>query len=196
MKCITSIICLREAIQGIFYMHVLTEFFIVVLRGTLITTFAVAAISKIQNMKVFAEAVGSFRILPPRLQAGFAYAFVTVELSTVLLLTLNIVIFGSILALCTLCVFTTALSINLIRRRYISCNCFGPEESVISMYDVARNVSLICCAVAALYFASIQQTSSVTLNGLELLLGVLIGLVTAIALINLKAFAFPLMERK
>lgn len=119
-------------------------------RITLGLVFSISAISKIFKMQPFVKAVVNFEILPNRLARFAAYLFVIGEFLTAILLGMGCLTIGFSLVSLLLLVFSSALVVALWRKMRISCNCFGPTQTIISVYDLWRNGGFVICAIVGL----------------------------------------------
>lgn len=136
----------------------------VTFRFALGTIFLISGIAKLPNLHRFEEAVTRYRVLP----AVFTRAVVLVippaeAVAGILLLTgleLRATAVGVALLLV---VFSTAILVNLLRGRRVSCGCFGTlSQREISWLAVLRNIALIVVASQVAY----HQPSVLTLSGL------------------------------
>jgi uncharacterized membrane protein YphA (DoxX/SURF4 family) len=140
----------------------LTVWIVLFCRISLGLVFSISAISKAFKIQPFEKAVESFEILPRRFTRPAAFLFVAGEFMTAIMLAIgnSVLPMGFILAALLLLVFSTALAIALWRKMRISCNCFGPTQSIISIYDLWRNGGFVICAfmgLGAITISSGQQ---------------------------------------
>ncbi len=111
--------------------------------------FAVSFGGKVLDIPAFTQAIGRFHILPERTNQLAALLFLSGELTVIVLMILGgrLLEPGFGLAIFLLLTFCMALVSALVKRVSISCNCFGPNEKPVSLYDVWRNVGFILCAL-------------------------------------------------
>jgi hypothetical protein len=127
-------------------------------RLVLLLTFALSLTGKIGNVRPFASAIASFRIVPRPWARGAAWLFLAAELAVIAFLIAGgrFLWWGTAAAAALLLAFTTALLLALVRRLKVPCHCFGNSQAPLSVADVARNVLLVLCAfggLAALHVA-------------------------------------------
>lgn len=165
----------------------MTDFLYDYVALTTMLLFAVSAVSKATAFRSFKAAIRSFSLVRPAAATPLAFGVLASELLVVLLLMAGGVaaVIGFVLAICSLLVYTTAISLVLIRRQAVICNCFGPSDRAVSPWDVARNALLIGLCVLGLPLGqSLQWQLSMTLD--YLLLGGGLAAVSAILIINLR----------
>ncbi len=112
--------------------------------------FAISFGGKVLDIPTFTQAIGRFHILPERINRLAALLFLSGELTVIVLMILGGRLLGPGfgLAIFLLLIFCMALVSALIKRVKVSCNCFGPSEKPVSLYDVWRNVGFILCALS------------------------------------------------
>ncbi len=110
----------------------------------------VAGASKLFQVKEFERAVASYQLLPKAFSRPVAIWLPRVELCAGLMLAFGVALVPvAYLTASLLAVFSAAVSINLIRGKEMSCNCFGastPEK--MTWLTVVRNLLLICMALS------------------------------------------------
>jgi hypothetical protein len=118
-------------------------------RLTMTLVFLLSFVGKIRSWSTFKSVIVNFRLLPSVLAPAAATVFISSELAVVILLSLggNLLIWGFILSALLLLAFTIALASVLIRKIRTSCNCFGPDNKLVSPFDLGRNAGFIICAV-------------------------------------------------
>lgn len=127
-----------------------------ILRASLATLFAAAAMHKIRDPQSFIRTFAEYDILPRRFSASGAIALVAAELSiaTGLLIAPRGIPVG-FAAVSLLLIYSLAIIVNLIRGRLeIDCGCLGPashgpaSRQPLSAWLVVRNGVLILGAAA------------------------------------------------
>ena len=144
------------------------------LRVSLAGLFTVSTFHKLRDPRGFLKTLSDYDLLPPFLVLPGAVAVVTGEiLVTTALISAYDGFTTGLAALAILAIYTTALSINLLRgRREIDCGCLGPgRRQSISPWMVPRNVVL--AAGAALLCLPIRDRPLVFVDGITLFGGVL-----------------------
>jgi len=165
----------------------LTDFLYDYVALTTMMLFAVSALSKATAFRSFKAAIRSFSLVRPAAVTPLAVAVLSSEVLVVLLLMAGgaAAVGGFILAICSLLVYTAAISTVLIRRQAVICNCFGPSDRAVSPWDVSRNVLLIGLCVTGLPLGdALQWQLSMTLE--YLLLGGGLAAVSTVLIINLR----------
>lgn len=117
-------------------------------RATVSLAFFSALLGKLRDVSAFERTIASFGLVPTRLTRTVARSFLISECLAALftLLGASFLWIGLLMSLSLLVIFSTALLVALRRHLHVSCNCFGPSDSAVSVYDLWRNVSLsICC---------------------------------------------------
>lgn len=123
-----------------------------ILRAGLAGLFVVAAVHKLRDATAFVATLRDYRILPPALVPAAAAGVVCVEVGIALaLLAPGLGSVGALEAAGLLLGYTAAIATNLARgRRDIDCGCLGPaQRQPLSGWLVARNLALVCAALAA-----------------------------------------------
>jgi len=110
----------------------------------------VAGAAKLFQVEEFRRAVASYQLLPQVFSRPVATWLPRVELGAGLMLAFGLVLVPvAYLSALLLAVFGAAVSINLIRGKEMSCNCFGastPEK--MTWLTVVRNLVLTCMALS------------------------------------------------
>lgn len=124
-------------------------------RLTLAVVLVAASVGKARAIDRFAETLEVLVSLPfssRRWRRGAAVSIAAAELLVALALLAGgaAARYGMAAALALLLGFTAVLLVALVRRRSVSCNCFGAGEHPISRWDVVRNLLLIAAAVTQL----------------------------------------------
>ena len=113
--------------------------------------FAAAAVGKIQGWSAWPGVVQNFHVLPRALIVPVAWALPPLEAAVALglLFAASRPLAGSAAAL-LLCLFSTALAINLVRgRTSIDCGCFRSDlRQSLSPALLLRNAALLAAALA------------------------------------------------
>jgi hypothetical protein len=117
-------------------------------------TLLLAGISKLRNPAAFAAGVMEYKILPAPLAYWYGHLlpFVEVGIGTLLIAGKWINQLAFISALLFLS-FAIAVSVNMLRKRQLSCYCFGSESSSIGWHTIAR-ILLLFSLSAFLAFAA------------------------------------------
>lgn len=125
--------------------------------------FALSISGKVRDVAAFRDAISDFRLLPPTWSTAAAWAFLTGELTVVLLMVIGGagLAVGFLLAAGLLTVFSAALIMVLLRNMRVTCNCFGRTQRRISPYDVGRNSLItVCSVVGVLALVRVSQSTS------------------------------------
>ena len=118
------------------------------LRVALGGVFVFAALSKLPDLRSFAEAVANYQLLPAKLVPAAALAFCGVELACGVALVVGLYTrAAATLAGAMLVVFIAALSQALVRGIDLRCGCFGGAE-LATWGTVLRDVVLLGLAIA------------------------------------------------
>lgn len=115
--------------------------------------FLTSGIAKALDLTRFTASVAEYKLIPSNMSAPIAYALVSLELTTgVLLLVGLFTTIATLIAIMLLAVFSTAVAMNLLRgRTQIDCGCLGGlSEQYLSWSIVARNVAVALLASATL----------------------------------------------
>lgn len=131
-------------------------------RFALATVFIIAAIPKLARRPEFELAIRGYRLVSPATAKRLAFLLPPIELlgGWLLAIGLGTVAVSFLLAAC-LVLFTSAVSVNLLRGRRIDCGCFGSTvESRISWWTVARNMLLLVSAA----FVGVTGAQAVALD--------------------------------
>lgn len=117
--------------------------------------FALSFVGKVTDVTSFEATIASFKMLSTKQVMLAAKAFLTAELAVVALLLLGgpLLSAGFALALLLLALFVVVLSTMLLRHLQVSCNCFGQNARMVSVYDVIRNILLIAVCLVGLLMA-------------------------------------------
>jgi hypothetical protein len=109
-----------------------------------------AALAKLRDARGFAAAVAGYRLLPARLAAPAAAAFVAAELVLAAALWTPLRAEASLGAAALLALYAAAITVNLARgRREIDCGCGGPlGRQALSEGLVLRNLLWAGAALA------------------------------------------------
>lgn len=119
-------------------------FSVYIARFFLAFVFIVAGASKLTETDEFERAIVNYRLLPRRFSRPVAVWLPRAELGAGVLLVLGVALVPAAYAVAVLLLaFTAAVSINLLRGKEMSCNCFGastPEK--MTWLTVGRNLAL------------------------------------------------------
>jgi hypothetical protein len=145
-----------------------------ILRASLAALFAIAAVHKIRDPRVFLRTFSDYELLPPLFTTPGAIVLVVAELSIAVALWVDPD--GGragLAAVALLSIYTFAIAVNLLRgRRKIDCGCFGPaHRQPLAGWLVLRNGILVMAAAAICL--PISERSLHLLDGLSLLGGFL-----------------------
>lgn len=113
--------------------------------------FLQAAWHKLSNFESFSGFVSDYQIVPewavPAVSSGVITAEVVITLTLIFPGTR---VFGALLAIAMLVIYTAAMTTNIVRgRKRLECGCGAASQS-LSWSLVVRNVALICVAALAL----------------------------------------------
>jgi hypothetical protein len=124
-------------------------------RITMLVLWTWSSISKVSNLEAFEKAVSDFRIIPSRFSRTASYLLVGGELLTALFVLLGnrLLVYGFLLASILLVSFSIALTVVILRRIEVPCNCLGSYHRPVSWLDLARNLGLTSCSLAGLVAA-------------------------------------------
>jgi uncharacterized membrane protein YphA (DoxX/SURF4 family) len=129
--------------------HPLVALAVYFARFFLALVFIAAGASKLTQVQEFERAVTNYRLLPRRFSRPVAIWLPQAELGAGLLLALGVALVPTAYLIASLLlVFSTAVSINLLRGKEMSCNCFGtstPEK--MTWLTVGRNLVLVGMAM-------------------------------------------------
>jgi hypothetical protein len=111
--------------------------------------FAISCGAKLRDVRAFAHTIGLFAPLPRRLTLPAAWLLLSLELGIVLALATGgpLLAPGFVGAAALLLAFSGALARVLLRKRSVSCSCFGASRRPVVPADIWRNGGLICCAL-------------------------------------------------
>ena len=140
----------------------MTEVLTLTSAWTLAGIFLYAAAHKLRNHLAFRGILIQYRLLPEPLLAAATSAIITLEIiaGVALLAPASLVskLAASALAALLLCLYTVAITVNLIRgRTAIDCGC-GGQPTPLSGWLVARNGFLLALAWAAGTVSTVNAT--------------------------------------
>lgn len=127
--------------------------------------FAVAVIHKLRAPAVFRAAMDEYQLLPAAVSGLASFILMAAEaVAAVMVLIPAARTGGFVIMLTLLLVYSTGISINLLRgRRDIDCGCNGPaDKQLLSWWLVIRNLFFAGLAVAAM-----QPATGRVLNWLD-----------------------------
>lgn len=117
--------------------------------------FLLAVLPKLRAPQRFAETVAEYRLVPTALTPAVARGLIGVEAFLALtLLTGTVMELSAPLALVTFSAFAGAVGHNLLRKRKVSCGCFGAGSETIS----GRTLSRLALLVFAAAFVTVATT--------------------------------------
>jgi uncharacterized membrane protein YphA (DoxX/SURF4 family) len=122
-----------------------TQLFLRLVLGGLLL---LAGASKLAGLAAFRGAVAEYKVLPPFLEAPFAFVlpFAEVTLGGLLLLGFGTTAASAIAALLFLS-FAFAIGLNLARGRHFDCHCFGSvQRDTIGWPAFLRSLALVAAA--------------------------------------------------
>lgn len=121
-------------------------------RTTIALVFCVSALGKLRDMANFQRTIISFQLIPPLFANSLSWMLVLGEITVIVMMVWGQagLFLGFGLALVLLSIFLFVLSIVVIRKQKVTCNCFGKATHHVSVYDLIRNSLLITCALAGL----------------------------------------------
>lgn len=113
-----------------------------------------AGLLKVRDMDQFISTVESFQVVPGSRSRYVSWIVVLLEVATGTALFLGAgARIAAIAASALLFVFSIVISINLVRKNLLNCNCFGPYFSErISVRAILRNITLILPCIFILRF--------------------------------------------
>ncbi|MBW3698828.1 methylamine utilization protein [Bacillus aerophilus] len=116
--------------------------------------FAGAWLDKARKQKAHVQQINAYRLLPPSFAAPMFYVFLSIELvCTIHLFIWNMSILPAIGLTALLCIYTGAVTFNLIRgHRDISCGCGGLLENDRLHWGIVIRNLLMLTLVAGLYY--------------------------------------------
>jgi hypothetical protein len=135
--------------------------------GTLV--FATALAGKVRRLDEWVGIVANYRLAPDLFSRPLAVLVITLEALVVLLLGAGLAPrVGAALAICLLCVFAIAMTVNLLRgRSEIDCGCFQSElRQRLSVPLVVRNLLLVLALLPSLRAASQSLSFPQWLDGI------------------------------
>jgi len=115
--------------------------------------FMFSIIGKLANIKAFAHNIKEFRLLSPTLVWFATVIIITAEVATIVTLLLGFFVFGMLLAISIMLLFTSAIVSVLVRDIETGCHCFGIRDDPISGYDLVRNLCIIIILVLGLFLS-------------------------------------------
>jgi Methylamine utilisation protein MauE len=182
-----------DTISSQFQMNaVLLPFLFLFCKAVLVLTFGLSFIAKIRDIQSFKNAIVSFNLTPKNTQAFIAYSTLVLELMTVVSILWVSPPLGFSVSIFSLFVFTLAISIAILRREKVSCNCFGSNSETISSLHIVRNLCLLAVSIVALVISTRLSMHVTFVSLLPTSLG-LLAIVMAIAflalLLNLNAIS-------
>jgi len=115
--------------------------------------FLLSAYGKTSDISSFQKTINSFRLINSKLAYPLSFIFISIEWLIVIFIVSGgeFLLYGYMLAIVLLIVFTTALTIVLFRQISTTCNCFGSSSKPVTKYDVVRNCGLLSCSTVGLY---------------------------------------------
>jgi hypothetical protein len=117
--------------------------------------FLLAVLPKLRAPRRFARTVAEYRLVPTVLTPVVSRGLIGVEAFLALtLLTGMVVELSAPLALATFSAFAGAVGLNLLRKRKVSCGCFGAGSETIS----SRTLSRLALLVFAAAFVTVATT--------------------------------------
>jgi len=114
--------------------------------------FTVSFVGKARNVAAFEQSIARFEMLPRWLEKRVAPLFLVAEFGVVALMVGggDFLVIGFALGTSLLLVFSIAIASVLVRKIRSSCNCFGSDETPVSVHDVWRNAAFILCALGGM----------------------------------------------
>lgn len=171
----------------------LSSHFVFFARGLIFIVFLASVFPKIQHTETFENTILSFKLLPHSLIKLTAWIFILLELMTVIILLIGggVLVFGFLIGIFTLLVFTGALITVLLRGIQTYCNCFGKTNHNVSVQDVVRNVLIISIGLLGAFyvFSGSNQPAQLSIS-IKIVLWLMAG---SFALIFIKLDDFMLV---
>ncbi len=120
---------------------------------SLIIVFSISSLGKFSQLDLFQSAIISFKIIPRSWTRPISYIFLATEIGIVLLCIVGgfATLIGFNIALILLSSFSVALFSVLFRNLSVACNCFGSSESIVTRFDLVRNLGLILCCLFGIW---------------------------------------------
>ena len=139
-------------------------------RVAIALVFCVSSLGKLRDMANFQRTIVSFQLIPPFFANSLSWMLVLGEITVIVMMVWGQagLFLGFGLALVLLSIFLFALSVVVIRKQKVTCNCFGKATHHVSVYDLVRNSLLITCALAGLLLAD-NTTMELSLTSMLLL---------------------------
>ena len=111
-------------------------------------TFAVAGLAKLGDLRVFADQIHNFRLIPVFAENLLAFSLPWIEVVAALALVLNIrARAGAVVVTGLMGIFTLAVVAALLRGLDIECGCFGTADaSQVGLIKVAQNLGMLIVA--------------------------------------------------
>lgn len=156
---------------------------------TILTIFSISFLGKVSDMTNFIESINGFQILPTIASKFVAVVVLFTEFSIVLLFLSGQGIQLALL-LSTLLLFTFSVVLILVIRKnqYISCNCFGSSDRIISKSDVIRNIILIIFSISGISLIQEIDFGSNIFLSFEVLIPLVISIICVTIITNLQEY--------
>lgn len=131
----------------------LISYVLLLCQFSIILTFGISSLGKLYDLRRFIKSITEFQMLPRPIVVPASISIVSCEILVVILLSLNIYR-GFYVSSFLLIMFSLVLIVAMMKHKHISCNCFGPTNKSISVYDVGRNILLLSFSVCGLFTAN------------------------------------------
>ena len=120
-------------------------------------------VGKVRDFSSFVKTIDQFRLLPKALHRLSALSFLAGELIVVIFMIIGkgLLVWGFLLAILMLFVFTIGLISVVLRKIQTPCNCFGTSQKLITSYDIIRNIGFFLCSLSG-YCLLINGTGDMT----------------------------------
>lgn len=161
-------------------------------RMTIGLVFLIAVLGKIGNLQSFINTVIDFNIFPYKSSKILANVIIGLEILIVLFMFTNndMLLWGWTISLILLTSFSLAMLIAIIRRKDISCRCFGLSGEKVSFIDIFRNFLLILCSLIGLSIYTFTTKTWLPLNEIQGLLLILTTITCTLILVFIKDIVY------
>jgi hypothetical protein len=150
--------------------------------------FLYSFLAKVRDIDRFAQTIAHFKLVPLWWSRPLALLFLSGEAAVVILMIMggSLLPLGFGLTLLLLLAFTVALMSVLARRIPTTCNCFGSDRKPVTHAEVWRNAGLLLLSTIGLWAAGTVSEATITLNGVERFLIVVVAAVFVLLWTNLR----------
>lgn len=123
--------------------------------------FAYSFARKVTDVLSFAQSISSFGLFPKIYSKPLAILVLLAELVIIFFFVIgsSVLILAFILAAALLTIFSLALFLVLQQKKMVACNCFGSNRSIVTGFDLVRNIGFILCALTGIFAATFKDSS-------------------------------------